>query len=51
MTIQDAAAIISTAALVYFCIGTYRIDRKLGETNEHLQDIRDFLAELKKDIQ
>lgn len=40
MTLQDIIAIISTVALVYFCVGTFRIERTLTKVERHLDAIR-----------
>lgn len=56
MTLDTIISLISTVALVYFCVGTYRIDSKLGRMEEsqanqerHLQDIRDILVDVKRE--
>lgn len=38
MTLSDFISLASLASLVYFAYGTFRIDRKLGQTNEHLAE-------------
>lgn len=46
MTLDTIISLISTVALVYFCVGTFRIDRKLGRTNALLESIKDRITYL-----
>ena len=41
--------IISVAALVYFCIGTWKIEKRLSQVSDDMQTIRELLEKWEKD--
>lgn len=49
MTLDTIISLISTAALVYFCVGTYRIERTLTKVEHHLERIRNIASDISYD--
>lgn len=46
MTLADFISVASLASLVYFCVGTYRIERTLTKVEQHLERIRSIASDI-----